>query len=199
MPVAGLSNVVQRANVWMRERSDSLGFSLEPVTELRVIGDQRRENLDRDGAIEADVARLVHLAHAAGTERSEDFVRTEARAGSDFQALAWIIWVGQQRERHSSLATPKGSLIHADRLHGVATTPRLRPMPTPHGCPKHPERRGHVSSDPGRPVLIERRPQSAWLVLRIFRDRRGIDRVLNTCLYPGFRAILADLEEARIS
>ena len=103
VPVAGLSNVVQRANVWMRERSDSLGFSLEPVTELRVIGDQRRENLDRDGAIEADVARLVDLAHAAGTERSEDFVRTEARPGSDFQALAWIIWVGR-----SGKGTPPG-------------------------------------------------------------------------------------------
>ena len=85
--VAGFSNVVQRADVRMRERGDGLGFSLEPVAELRVIGDLGGEDLDRDRAIEAGVARLVDLAHPAGTERSQDFVRTEARAGCEGQPV----------------------------------------------------------------------------------------------------------------
>ena len=40
------------------------------------------QDLDRDGAIEAGVAGFVDLAHAAGTERRDDFVRAEASAGS---------------------------------------------------------------------------------------------------------------------
>src|SRR5213593_315345 len=35
-------------------------------------------NLDRDNAVEAGVARLVHFAHAAGADRREDFVGSEA-------------------------------------------------------------------------------------------------------------------------
>ena len=85
MTVACFSHVVQRADVRMRERGDGLGFSLEPVAELRVVGDPGGEDLDRDRAIEAGVARPVDLAHPARTERGHDFVRTKARAGSEGQ------------------------------------------------------------------------------------------------------------------
>jgi len=69
----------------MGERGDGLGFSFEPITEVRVIGKTRRQNLDRDRAIEAGIARRVDFTHAPGTEGGEDFVRTEARAGSEGQ------------------------------------------------------------------------------------------------------------------
>ena len=38
------------------------------------------QDLDRDDAIEPRVAGLVDLAHAAGAEGGEDFVRAEADA-----------------------------------------------------------------------------------------------------------------------
>jgi hypothetical protein len=69
----------------MRERGDCPGFSLEAVAEVRVIGDLGGKHFDRDGAIEAGVARRVDLSHSARTERSQNFVWTEARAGSEGQ------------------------------------------------------------------------------------------------------------------
>jgi hypothetical protein len=76
--VACCSNVVQRADVWMRESGDGLGFSLEPVSELLVVGDPGREDFDRDRPIEAGVARSVHLAHSAFAQLCEDLVGTES-------------------------------------------------------------------------------------------------------------------------
>ena len=66
--VACCSNVVQRADVRMRERGDGLGLSLEAVSELRVVGDPGGEDFDRDRPIETGVARPVDLAHPASPD-----------------------------------------------------------------------------------------------------------------------------------
>ena len=76
-----VAHVVQRADVGMIELRDRAGLAVEALAELRIGGERVRENLDRDRAIEARVARLVDLAHAAGAEGGEDFVRAEASAG----------------------------------------------------------------------------------------------------------------------
>jgi hypothetical protein len=57
---------------------DAPGFALEAGFEVGIRGERGGQNLDRDRAIEARVFRLVDLAHAAGADRGEDFVRTEA-------------------------------------------------------------------------------------------------------------------------
>ena len=77
------ADVVERADVRVVERGDRAGFALEPLAELRVAGEVRRQDLDRDGAIETRVARLVDLAHPARAERRHDFVRTESRTGGE--------------------------------------------------------------------------------------------------------------------
>ena len=78
---AGLfADVVQRADVGMIELRDRAGFAVEPLAELRIGGERLREDLDGDRAIEPRVARLVDLAHPAGAEGGENFVRAEARA-----------------------------------------------------------------------------------------------------------------------
>ena len=56
---------------WLRLR-DRLRLALEALAQLRIGGERARENLDRDGAVEARVARLVDLAHAAGAEQRDD-------------------------------------------------------------------------------------------------------------------------------
>ena len=60
------SDVVDRADVRMRERGDGLGFAFEPRAELGIRGEFRGKDLDGDGAVEPCIPRPVHLAHAAG-------------------------------------------------------------------------------------------------------------------------------------
>ena len=76
-----LADVVERADVRMRELAIGAAFAVEPFAELRVGGQRVGEDLDRDGAVEARVARLVHLAHAARADRGGDLVGAEAGAG----------------------------------------------------------------------------------------------------------------------
>ena len=84
-----VSDVVEGADVRMLERGDGPRFALEPLTEIGVGGERRGQDFDGDEAIEPDVARLVDLAHAAGPQRAQDFIRTEANTGS--QTHGWCI------------------------------------------------------------------------------------------------------------
>ena len=69
----------------MRQRGDGLGFALEARQPVGVIRKRGRQDLDCDIAIEARVPRPVDLAHAAGADGGEDFVRAETSAGSEGQ------------------------------------------------------------------------------------------------------------------
>jgi len=73
-----LADVVQRADVRMAQRGNDARLALEALAELRIVGGVRRQNLDCDPPIEPRVARLVHLAHAAGADRRQNLVRAEA-------------------------------------------------------------------------------------------------------------------------
>ena len=53
---------------------------------LEVTGRVGGQHLDRDGPIDAGVACPVHLTHAAGADRADDFIGTESRSGSERQA-----------------------------------------------------------------------------------------------------------------
>jgi hypothetical protein len=61
----------------------SCGLAVEAVAELRISGEGVRQDLDRNGAIQARVAGFVDLAHPAGPDGGEDFGRTESRASRD--------------------------------------------------------------------------------------------------------------------
>src|SRR5204862_539830 len=65
----------------MIELRDGAGLAVEAVPELRVGSQSLGKNLDCDGAIQTGVARFVHFAHPAGTERRENLVRAEASTG----------------------------------------------------------------------------------------------------------------------
>jgi hypothetical protein len=77
-----MADVVEGADVRMLKRGDGARLALEPLSEIGIGGERRGEDLDGDEAIEPDVPRLVHLAHAAGSQRAQDFIRAEANAGN---------------------------------------------------------------------------------------------------------------------
>ena len=53
------------------------------VQRVAVVDEVLGQHLDRDVALEARVARAVHLAHAAGAERRQDLVRAETGPGRE--------------------------------------------------------------------------------------------------------------------
>ena len=84
-----LADVVERADVRVRERGDGPGLALEARAALRVGGEFSWEDLDGDRAVEAGVASLVNLSHAPGADQAEDFVRAEPRARSQRHCSSW--------------------------------------------------------------------------------------------------------------
>ena len=76
-PLVSLDDVVQAADVGVRERRQDPGLALYPRAPSRIVPGAVPEGLDRDRSIEAGIARTIHLALASGAERSEDLVGTE--------------------------------------------------------------------------------------------------------------------------
>src|SRR5262249_475784 len=81
--LAFAADVVERADVRVRELRDRLGFALEPLADLLAGTELGGEDLDRDVAVEPGVASLVDLAHAAGGERGNDLVGPEPGSGGE--------------------------------------------------------------------------------------------------------------------
>jgi len=69
-------DVVELADIGMIQRGDGAGFPLEALAEILV------RNLDGDGAIEARVARTIHLAHTARAHGRGDLIRPQPSSGS---------------------------------------------------------------------------------------------------------------------
>ena len=65
----------------MVERRNGARFAFEPLTQLRVGRDVRRQHLDGNHAIEAGILGAVYVSHTSGTKRSENLVRAKASAG----------------------------------------------------------------------------------------------------------------------
>jgi len=71
---------VDRDDVRVVERSDGLGLALEALPALRVRCHARREDLQRDLAVQARVLGLEDLAHAADADLAEHAVVIEGGA-----------------------------------------------------------------------------------------------------------------------
>src|SRR5262245_44165438 len=78
-----LADVVQGADVWMTQAGDRAGFAAEPFVPRGIAGDVGGKDLDGDRAVEARVARAIHLAHAARPERRDGFIRAAAGASCE--------------------------------------------------------------------------------------------------------------------
>lgn len=64
----------------MAQAGDGLRLALEPGAAVRVGADLGREDLDGEVAVQAGVAGLVDLTHAASADGGLDLVRPEARS-----------------------------------------------------------------------------------------------------------------------
>ncbi len=71
---------VDGADVRVIERRQQLRLALETRHALGIIGQRRGQQLQRDVAAQRGIAGAIDLAHAAGTEQRDDFVRAEDSA-----------------------------------------------------------------------------------------------------------------------
>ncbi len=78
-------DVMNRADVAMRELRDRARLAIEALAELGVRGKPVRQDFDCDGAIEPRVACFIDLTHPARTDLGGHFIRTEAGARSEGQ------------------------------------------------------------------------------------------------------------------
>ena len=85
-----IANVMECADIGMRQLRDRARFAIEAFAELRIGGEHGWEHLDRDGAIQAGVACLVDLAHPAGAQRRFNLVGTEAGACNQGQGTCGL-------------------------------------------------------------------------------------------------------------
>jgi hypothetical protein len=64
----------------VRQRGNRFGFGFETASHLGIRGDMCRHDLDRDLAIEPQIPRAIHLAHAARSQPGHDFILSETLA-----------------------------------------------------------------------------------------------------------------------
>ena len=77
----GMADLIDRDDVWMVQRRGGPRFlleAIEPAGVRRYFGGQ---HLEREFAAELRVARPIDLAHAAGANGGNYFVRTDAGSG----------------------------------------------------------------------------------------------------------------------
>ncbi len=79
------TRAVNVGDIRMVERRQHLRLAAETGETVGIVRDGREQNLDRDLAVQFRIARAIDLAHAAGAQRRDDFVRPEARAGIERQ------------------------------------------------------------------------------------------------------------------
>ena len=79
---SGILEPVNRTDVRMIQRREHLRFALEPRQAIRIAGKCRRQDLDRDVAIQLRIARAVDLAHPADAEQAVDAEHADRRCRS---------------------------------------------------------------------------------------------------------------------
>ena len=120
-----VADVVERADVGMRERRDRLRLALEPLPHVLVRREVRRQDLDRDRALEPRVLRPVDLSHPSRADRGEDLVRPEPATGGERSCKQNVPDVPEEADpaqfRQLSVAT---SLLEVPELKDAQTGDR---------------------------------------------------------------------------
>src|SRR5262245_11137751 len=76
-----MSQFDKRADVWVVQGCDRPGVTLKAFFHLWILRQARRKNLDRDGAIQARIGRLILLSHDACAEGRFNLVWTKFCSG----------------------------------------------------------------------------------------------------------------------
>ena len=75
------ADVEEDADVGMIQAGDHARLAFKARPQVFTRGDELRQHLNRDSAIQTRVARLKYFPHAAGADGRNDFIRAELRAG----------------------------------------------------------------------------------------------------------------------
>ena len=149
----------------MVERGEDFGFALETRESIGVRRDRRRQDFDRDLALEIRVGRAVHLAHATDAKKGDDLIRAEPRAGRERG--------GRQRAANTNANTTLRGLLLPGRavftetpVSGAseATEPTPESTPARRGEPgqgtrgRRPEEAAGVTVNWGAPDVAPQRP-----------------------------------------
>ena len=80
-----LFEAVDGGDVWVVQRGEGLGFTLEAREPISVVRERLGQDLDRDVAIQLRVAGPEDLPHAAFADAGDHFVDTETGTGGKGQ------------------------------------------------------------------------------------------------------------------
>jgi hypothetical protein len=76
------ADVVDGENVRVAQRADGLRLLLQPPDQIRVVRTRGGHDLDRHVTLQAIVPGSIHVAHPTRTQRADDLVWTQTRAGT---------------------------------------------------------------------------------------------------------------------
>ena len=79
-PAVEFPDVVDRDDVRVVEQGRQPGLALQALRRGAVGGQFVGDELDGNGTVQARVARLIHLSHAAGPERTDDLIHADTLA-----------------------------------------------------------------------------------------------------------------------
>ena len=72
-------------DVGVIERGEDMSFATETCEPIRIAGDTGQQHLDRHVPVQLRVPCAIHLAHTAGAECGDNFVRPKPGAGSQLR------------------------------------------------------------------------------------------------------------------
>jgi hypothetical protein len=115
------ADVVDLADVRMVHGRDRARLLLKALLPVRIAGQRGGQDFDGNVALQARIARAIDVAHPAGTERGDDFVRSETSAGREVHAPCYR---GPRLERRGAVAVARDysqrARIDADLREGGA-------------------------------------------------------------------------------
>ena len=78
-----LPHRIDRKDTRVVDRGREVGLAHEPVAESGIAGKPRRDQLQRHGAVECELGRAIHDAHAAAADHRLDAIPADDRARLD--------------------------------------------------------------------------------------------------------------------
>jgi hypothetical protein len=84
----------------------------EPRASQRIGRERRRQNFQRDDAVQRRIARLEHDAHAAARDVRNDFVRPESAEHTRLVRRLKEIQLGRRRGFRANIADIRFELVH---------------------------------------------------------------------------------------
>jgi hypothetical protein len=99
---ARILNTVNVCDVWMIQRRERRRLAFKPSQPFGIAGKLLGQDLQRNIPPQARVTCTIHLAHAAGPQRADDFVWTYEGAGNESHAECVRMLQGRVHGCHAS-------------------------------------------------------------------------------------------------